>query len=493
MKKEEREISIGFLFHALLRRIWIIVLATVVCAVGFFMYYKLFVKPMYSATTKLYVNNLADSYTGGDYISSTEIDAAKNLVNTFITILETPDTADIILEKTGLHYSTSQILAMISAGSVNDTEVFYVAVSAPTPEEAQLIANTVADVLPTRISSIIDGSSVRVVQKAQLPTAPSSPNVVKQAILGALLGIFASCAVIIVLELIDNTIHDSNYPSETYGINTLAVIPDLSRGYEGDDYAYSNKNASNSSSKTKAKKKRKHTPYSQDNTVAICDKLPFRSAETYKMLRTTLLNISENGGSCSVVGISSPNPGDGKSTLAVNMAYTFAQTGKTVLLIEADLRKPVLAKRLKLSPAVGLSDMLLGEREGVIQDSGYLDNWKVCCAGKSNSNPSEILSSDNMENLVAELRTKFDYIIIDLPPVNLVTDAIAVSGCLDGMIVAVRQNSTTRIELDTAMNHLSFLKTEILGFVVTNSTVEEKSGKYYKYKKYGRYSGYYKY
>ena len=116
---------------------------------------------------------------------------------------------------------------MISASAVNNTEVFAIQVTSTDPEEAALLANTIADILPTKIASVIVGSSARIVDYAAVPKSASSPNVKKNAVIGAFLGIVLSCCVIVVMELMDDVIHDSDYLTQTYDIPVLAVIPDL--------------------------------------------------------------------------------------------------------------------------------------------------------------------------------------------------------------------------------------------------------------------------
>ncbi len=471
-KREENEINIAFLLQALLKNIWAIILSAVVFCAGMFTYSRFFVTPMYTATAQMYVNNLAIDYTHGSYISTTEIEAAKDLVKTYIIILRTNETLTEVAEKTGLQYSAEKLDSMIAAGAVNETEIFYVSVTSPSPEEAMNIANKITEVLPERVASIINGSDLTVASAATLPKSPSSPSVFKNAALGFFFGAALACIVIIITALADNKIHDKNYPSEMYGIRTLAVLPELADDAEA---AYRKKRAGRSKSKLK---------FSSATAPTVCDKLPFRVAEAYKMFRTNLFKIFEKRGlSCMVLGVSSSNAGDGKSTLSVNLSYTLAKANRRVLLIEGDLRKPVLSKRLNISPAEGLSDMLSGAVEDAKQPSGYLDNWDVICAGKSVVDPSELLSSHEMTVLISKLSAQYDYIIIDLPPINEVTDPIAVSSCLTGMVLAVRENTTTKLDLETAMRHLSFAGTEMLGFVITASSIDGKGG--------GRYGDYY--
>ena len=488
-QKKEYEINIMFLLKALLHHVWIIVLAGVIFASGFFVYSSFFVAPTYASTAKMYVNNTSNTSTNNGNITNAEIEAAKKLVDTYIAILETPDTINLVIEESGVKYNYKQILRMISAGAVNDTQVFYVTVAAPSPEEAEKIVNAIADVLPERIGKILEGSKAKVVQYGILPTGKHSPDVTKYTAIGAVIGLLLACAVIIILELIDNTIHDENYATESYGVRTLATIPDLK-----DTTA----DAATGSHKTRKRCIFNRNPsleylYGEEKAV-LCDKLPFRAAEAYKMLRTSIFNVFESNKGCIVVGITSPNPRDGKSTLAINLAYTLAQADKSVLLIDADMRKPVISKRLGLTPTTGLSEFLEGKAELSMEPSGYFERWHVLTSGKGHDNASELLGSDKMSALVVELRKKYDIIIIDLPPVNEVTDSLAVSSCLDGMVLAIRQNSTTKMDLDATMNHMAYSKTALMGFVVTSANLGGgKYGKYGKYGRYGRYGRYYKY
>ena len=462
---KEYEISFSFLMRSLLHHWYVILLSVVVLGAGVFSYGRFFVKPTYSSTVQMFVNNNDQKING--YVTSSEILVAKELVNTYIAILETPDTMSMIIEKANLSYSVSELSAMISTGSVNETEVFFVTVESTDANEAALIADTILEVLPQRISDIVEKSSVRVVQRAQVSTAPSSPNLPLYAIIGAMLGLIGSCLVVILKEMMDQSVREESYLSSRYQARTLAYIPNLNEGASSRRKAIEKTNG-----ELKAK-----------TTDILCDQMPFGAAEAYKMLRANLQTVAPNENAYKVFGMTSANPGDGKSTLMINLAYTVAQTGKKVLLLEADLRKPVLAKRLNLPQRVGLSDLLADADIEAIQDSGYMDNWKVLCAGTSTNIPSELLSSRKMELLIERLRREFDCILIDLPPINSVSDTVAISGCLDGLLCAIKQGDTKKIELEMAMKQLSFSKAEFLGFVFTQAKM---GGKYSEYSRYER-------
>ena len=214
-----------------------------------------------------------------------------------------------------------------------------------------------------------------------------------------------------------------------------------------------------------------------------------RGAEAYKLLRTNLMFALPNNNECRVIGITSALRGEGKSTTSVNLAYTIAQTGERVLMIEADMRLPNVAQRLALRPTLGLSDLLAGlcTREEAIQESGMLDNLRIIAAGSIPPNPMELLGSEQMTQQLAELKKEFDFIIFDLPPVNAVADGLVISRLVQGMVVVVRQDYGDRSSLSVAVRRLQYLNVKILGFVMTYSHAEKKA---YKYRKYGYGYGY---
>lgn len=211
--------------------------------------------------------------------------------------------------------------------------------------------------------------------------------------------------------------------------------------------------------------------------------LNFAASEAYKLLRTNLMFALPDNKECRVIGITSALRGEGKSTTSVNLAYTIAQTGERVLMIEADMRLPNVAQRLALRPTLGLSDLLAGlcTREEAIQESGMLDNLRIIAAGSTPPNPMELLGSQQMTQQLAELKKEFDFIIFDLPPVNAVADGLVISQLVQGMVVVVRQDYGDRRSLSVAVRRLQYLNVKILGFVMTYSHMEKKSYKYHKY------------
>lgn len=222
----------------------------------------------------------------------------------------------------------------------------------------------------------------------------------------------------------------------------------------------------------------------------LCDELSFAAAEAYKLLRTNLLFALPEQ-ECRIIGVTSSIRGEGKSTTSVNLAYTLAQTGKRVLLIDGDMRLPTIAQKLGMSATPGLSNLLAGlsAERNCLRKSKYFDNWYILPPGDIPPNPSELLGSERMHALLERYKDVFDYILLDLPPVNIVVDALVITKWTDGVIVVVRQNYTDRRALDACMYQVEKLGAKMLGFVMTDSNAGGSS--YKSYGKYGkRYGGY---
>ena len=489
----EIEIDLQRLFAALLSKGWLIGLVAVVCAVATFVGTHLLITPLYKASAMFYVNN--SSIDVGDVsisgITTGDISASKNLVESYIVILRTRETLNEVIDYADLDLSYNRLRSMVSAASVNGTEIFQVTVTSDDPEQAKLIADAIAYLLPKRIGSIIEGTSAQVVDNAVVPTIPSSPNYTRNATVGFLAGLILTMGLIVVRELLDITIHKEEDILRSCNHPVLASVPDMeNRSRTGGYYGYSQKSVYDTSS-----------PKKQRRVALVGGSISFAAAEAYKLLRTKLQFSFADEGNCRIIGVSSALHGEGKSLSAVNLAYTLSQLGKKVLIIDCDMRRPTVAEKLPINKTPGLSDFLTGQNQAdnLIQFCGIPDEEKAFHAissGMTPPNPMELLSSARMEKMLARLRETYDYVILDLPPVGEVGDALAVCKLTDGMLLVVRQNYCDRIALNTAVRQFEFVDTKILG-VVFNCTKDEGIGygnKYYrgKYgKRYYKYRSYY--
>lgn len=194
------------------------------CGALFFSLSTFLITPTYEAQTQLYVNNLSNS---GGSVTVGELTAAQNLIDTYVVILNSRNTLTDIIRTAEVDYTPAQLEKMITAGSVNNTEVLYVTVTSENPSEAAKIAGVIAELLPTRIAEVVQGSSVYSLELPEQPTKPSAPNISRYTAIGALIGLLLSCVIVVVVELRDNKIRDEDFLTQTYDIPVLSAIPEL--------------------------------------------------------------------------------------------------------------------------------------------------------------------------------------------------------------------------------------------------------------------------
>jgi capsular polysaccharide biosynthesis protein len=216
------------ILRTLWHRAWIIVLTGLIAAAIGFCTAAYLITPKYSSSVMLYVNN--SSFTVGDIgfsISSSEISAAQSLVKTYTVLLKNRTTLEEIIKTTGVDYEWKELYDMIEAAPVNETEIMGVTVTCEDPYEAEKIANGIAKILPRRISEVVEGSSMEVVDSAIAVKEKVAPSITGFTAIGFVLGTALSCMFMVVLALIDNTVHDEEYIINTYNYPILAKIPDL--------------------------------------------------------------------------------------------------------------------------------------------------------------------------------------------------------------------------------------------------------------------------
>lgn len=215
---------------------------------------------------------------------------------------------------------------------------------------------------------------------------------------------------------------------------------------------------------------------------SITDQLDFISTEAYNAIRTNL-NLSFHGKKCNVIGFTSAMPHEGKSFTVLNTAFSLAKGGKKVLLIGGDLRKPSLEQKFGMAHQKGLSNVLCGELDvwEAIQRGVKQETLDFLSSGDVPPNPAELLSSQEMSDLIRNVSEEYDYILIDLPPIVSVSDAITLKDSLDGMVVIVRHRFSQKRFVRKAMNQLNYAGIRVIGFIY-NCNTERRTGKYYQKK-----------
>lgn len=492
MKKEnneEIEIDLGRVLRAVMDRAWLVAVVSVLCAVITFLGTFFFVTPQYKSAAMFYVNNsnlsLGDASVS---ISSGDLTTSRNLVDSYIVILNTRATLNDVIDYAGTNRTYKELKEMISAEAVNETEIFQVSVTSPDPQEAERIANAIAYILPKRIGTIIDGTSAKVVDSAVVPSSPSSPSYTTNTLVGFLMGFVLTVGVIALREIFDITIRTEDDVTQVCRHPILAAVPDMNAPSKGSSYYYGY-----GSSRSKKKKGGAYATVKQPakQPAIMGEGISFAASEAYKLLRTKLQFSFADDNDCRVIGLSSALSGEGKSLTAVNLAYTLSQLDKKVILVDCDMRRPTLAEKLGILKKPGLSSYLTGQSHlaDLVQACNLKGNeqaFHVISAGQNPPNPVELLSSERMKKALSMLSKTYDYVILDLPPVGEVSDAMAVAKETDGMLLVVRQNYCDRVALAEAVRQFEFIHSKILG-TVFNCT-SEHGGNYGK----GYYKRYYK-
>lgn len=234
-------------------------------------------------------------------------------------------------------------------------------------------------------------------------------------------------------------------------------------------------------------------------SAKICEYMTYSAREAFKRLRTnTMISLGEKAENRNhIIGVTSAQPNEGKSTVSINLAYSLAELGKSVILLDCDLRRPSIHANMGIQQSPGLTEVLSGKENlsnVAIRYKSSVNNvtFDLIVAGELPENPSELLGSRNFLQLLELVRKVYDVVILDLPPINAVIDAAVVSRLTDGLMVVIRENHCTRFVLKDCMEQLKYTKANILGFVMNGSV--NGAGKRYQYGKAYRYdNAYYQY
>lgn len=234
------------------------------------------------------------------------------------------------------------------------------------------------------------------------------------------------------------------------------------------------------------KRRKKEKNLHSENVNVITDKTNYRIVESYKSLRANI-NFAIPSAGCKKIMISSSYSGEGKTTTCINLGVTIAQTGASVVLIDCDLRRPKIHKYLNIDNNIGISSYLsnMAELEKIIKDTD-ISNLKVITVGITPPNPAELISGAKMKELLEEIEKIADYIIIDTPPICIVSDALPLSKLCDGVILMVRHMQTTHTNIKESLEKLNFAGAHVIGMVLNGIKIKHNYKSYNKYSYYSK-------
>lgn len=473
--------TIKSIFQLLVSKLWLILTMMIVGGGTMFCVSKFMMPLKYQSYTSMYVKNSNETIIT-DGVNLNDLNASKSLLDTYIAVLQDDAVIEVIgdellkkhtadeldgifsVNKEKNKISVESIRSCLTMAAVNETEVLKVTAITKDADISAELCNIIADIAPDFLIRVVGAGSVEAIGEAKPDYDPVSPNVMKFTILGILAGMLIAVIIIFVLDFIDNTVKDSDGLSQKYEKAIIGEIPSFS----------GSRKKSNS-----------------DERKTLLDKeFPFYIVESYKAMRTNIvfsLSTSEK----KIFAVSSADPGEGKSTTSSNIAIALAQADHKVLLIDADMRKPVQHMIFKVKNKNGLSSVIgkmVTTQQCIHKD--VVKNLDLLSAGPKPPNPSELLASEQAEKMMNELSEKYDYIVVDTPPVNVVSDAMGISKSLAGIFLVLKYGETTFDTTEKAMKKIQLADMNMLGFIVNDITGRHHGGYYYRYKdKYG-YSGY---
>lgn len=437
-----------------IRKYWVLLIAATLVGVGAGAVLSLVQKPVYSSSTQVFVSLQAGDTTAELAQGNT---FTLSRVETYANLVDSQRVLDGVIESLSLDESYTSLDARISARTVPDTTIIEISSTSDDPAEAASLADAAAASLSETVAAIEarpDQASpvqLAVVERASVPTTPISPRTTVNIVIGALVGLALAVGFALLREVLDTRIRnerDVRAVTDAPMLGAIAFDP-------------------------KAK---------QRPLIVHVDPLSPRS-ESFRTLRTNLQFIEVDEDSRSLV-VTSATPGEGKSTTTANLAIAMADAGQTVILVDADLRKPKVADYMNLDGGVGLTDVLIGRADLVdaVQQWGTKALY-VLPAGQIPPNPSELLGSKAMATLLKELQEEFDWVLFDAPPLLPVTDAAVLSKHVESVVLVASAGKATKHQLETAVQLLDTVDSAVGGVVLT--MVPTRGADAYGYGHYG--------
>ncbi|GAA3530699.1 polysaccharide biosynthesis tyrosine autokinase [Nocardioides daeguensis] len=439
-------------FLTVLRRRWTSIVTIILLALGVSAAITFTRTPMYESKTQIFltvdVRDTTDAYAALLF--------ASNRAASYATVVKSTELAERVIDQLDLDMTPEQLASRIDAEVVESTSLIQITVKDENPRDAQTIADVTTEEFTSYVAGLetpggsTDESQIRaqITDKASYNASQVSPDVVLNLVVAALIGILLGIGLAVAREILDRTIRTADHVAELTESPVLASI-----GFDGDIRS----------------------------APLLTDLGGFAArTEAFRLLRTNLQFIDlDHQPRCLV--ITSAVPGEGKTMTSTNLAVALAQTGRNTLIIDADLRRPRVASTLGLDPAIGLTTALVGKTE--IHDAIQVheaSGLHVLASGAKPPNPTEILQSKITHDLIRRLRSSYDMVIIDAPPLLPVADASVLAKLADGVIIVVRHAKTTKDQVNEAINRLNQVGARLYG-VVVNMVAKRAIGSYYYY------------
>lgn len=455
-------IDIRELLFLFIRKWYLIAICLILAAGTAYAVTEYYLKPVYKAETTLFLGKEKDKVGG---LSFMDIQVNSQLVTDYRELLKSRLVGERVQAKLGVNADT--FTKNVDVSTVKDSRIFSISYMDTNPKLAADVVNELANVIQQMASDIIEVKNVKVIDTAKVPEKPVKPSKKMNVGLAGVLGLLLGFSLIYLLELVDHTFKKPEEVERQLGINVIGTVPAFEGGKRG---------------KKKAKDPKELEQEYLKNLITASNPKAAAS-EAFRELRTNLQYVGIDKRIKTIV-VTSPSLGDGKTATGVNLAAALAQSGKKVLIIDADLRKPKIHHYFGIKNNEGLTNILTDDkdiRKIKITEKNDIPNLYIVTSGPVPPNPAEMLNSTRMRELLEELKKEYDIIIIDTPPVGQVTDAAILSGIVDGTILVLASRET-RIDIaKRAKKALKAVNAHIIGTVLTKLDMSSRSYHYYKY------------
>ena len=447
------EINLKDFFDYYKKYLLIIIIVVLLSVVGM-LCYNIWVKtPLYSTSTTVVLVKNDSSSEDENTINQNDIVLNQKLVSTYRQIIKSKLVLNQVIDELELDYSYDKLASEVDVKALEDTEILKITVTDVSPIKAAEIANKIASVFDKEVIKIYNINNVSVIDVAEVPFNPSNANLFRDIILAIMVSFVGVSGIIFVIYYFDDTLRDVETIEKEIELPVIAKVFKDNNGIE-----------------------------------LLVNKKPNAAAsESIRTLRTNL-QFSSVDEELKTLLITSTLPGEGKSFISANLATSFAEAGKKVLLVDCDLRKGRQHKIFKLTNCKkGLSNLLI---ENIYNYKDYIyntkiDNLSLIPRGSVPPNPSELLNSKKNKELLKQLREKFDLVILDGAPITGLSDSLILSSLTDKTLVITSINNTPKTDLVNTKKALEGVGANIAGCVANNINAKNKSyGNYYYYNDY---------
>ena len=448
------EINIRDFLNYLKKYVLVIVAVALVLIIGVFIYDKSIKKPLYTTYTTIILTKSNETQTSTT-ITQNDILLNQKLVETYTRIIKSKLVLDQVISETGITYTAEELGQNVAVEAYENTEMLKISVTDSDPELAASIANSIAQVFSGEVAKIYQMNNISVIDIAQVPEEVSNNTLTRDFFIALFISIFGSIGVIFIIYYFDDSIKLTDDLEEEIGMPVIAKVFKSDIG-----------------SKNRGK------------VELLVQKYPKSVvSESIKTLRTNL-QFSSVDSELKTILVTSSIPGEGKSFISANLAISFTQTDKKVLIVDCDMRKGRQHRIFKLSNSKGLSNLLIDDMTNL---KDYINKTSVpgvhvITRGTVPPNPSELLNSKKNADLLRVLKAKYDVIIYDGVPCNGLPDSIIMSKLVDKVLIVSSDSMTPKSVLESTKKQLESVNAPVAGDVLNNVNRKNSTyGKYYGY------------